>query len=151
MKIFLKNITKEDLNLLNHFPIQGVIFTIKQNTAETMREIVESLPFYFTILGEIDALPKYEIEELISFCKLQGVILSTSFSEKLSCPLIHRSTILDDYNVLVNKNNIIKAEKKELIDLTANTEEVIALVLTANQFIKHWPIILSFWSKNKVV
>jgi hypothetical protein len=149
MRIFLKDICLEDIKYLSHFPIQGLVFSITQKNAETIRNIIEKLPFCLTIIGEFNSLPKYEIEELIYFCKLNGIILSDlPDKEEYSCPLIFSPTT--SYNVFIQKDEKIitgKINKESLRD----NKEVMALILNREELLNYWPLIIEIWSKIKVV
>lgn len=145
MRIFLKDIGKNELHLVNKFPIHCLIFTLEQQKAEEIREVVEKTPFYVTILGEANVLPKYELEELIFFCKLQGLIInSDSFKEELSCPFILNPG-LTRYNVFIKKGDKVVAAYLPCEELWAQEKQVLALVLTGKEFIKCWPKIKNFW------
>lgn len=148
MRIFLKDIELKDISYLRNFPIQGIVFSINQYNAEKVRDIIEQVPFYLTILGEVDTSLKYEVEELIFFCKLTGLIKSKQKDQEFSCPQIFLDEL--SYNVFLNNKGIISTGKINL-DYILEYQNIEGLVLNINEFIKFWPGILDIWTKNKVV
>jgi len=149
MRIFIKNINIRDIKYISKYPIQGLIFSIFQGNAEKVREIIEQAPFYLTYIGEVNHSPKYEIEELIFFCKLKGIIIpEIGNPQNYSCSKI---TLIDNpYNVLINNKGEIKTKNINL-SLIDKCQDIEALVLDIEEFLKLWPWILDIWTKYKVV
>jgi len=148
MRIFLKNIGPGDIKYLKNFPIQGLVFSISQKNAEKVRDIIEQVPFYLSILGEINSSLKYEIEELIFFCKLKGLITADANKQEVSCfqiPLIDYP-----YNSFVINNGKIATGHINL-KMVEDYPNIEALVLDREQFIDFWPLLLKIWTNYKVV
>lgn len=146
MNIFLKDISPADIDVVFKYPIHGVIFSITEKNCEHIREVVEKLPFYIPVIGEIAPLPKYAIEEIIFFCKLSGILITgKNIAEKLSCPLITYSGN-SDWNVLVKSQDSYKTDKKNLNEI--NKEIPLAMVFTTEEFLRLWPEILNFWGNR---
>ncbi|MGI6226052.1 MAG: hypothetical protein ACOYJ1_07365 [Peptococcales bacterium] len=146
MRIFLKNIGVKDIKYLKAFPIQGLVFSITQRNAEKVRDIIEQIPFYLTIIGEVDTSLKYEVEELIFFCKLQGVI--SKKNQEYSRPIILLNN--PTYNVLINNNGKISTENINL-KLLEEFNNIEALVLDIDEFLNFLPKIIHIWANYKVV
>lgn len=147
MKIFLKDISHADIDLVSKYPIHGVVFSITEKNCENIREIVEKLPFYIPVLAEITPLPKYALEEIIFFCKLNGIIIKgKNIAEKLSCPLITYAGDAD-WNALLKTKDQYQTSKIKLNEI--NKEIPLAMVFTTEDFLQLWPEILSFWG-NKI-
>ncbi|NMA02113.1 MAG: hypothetical protein GX923_06055 [Clostridia bacterium] len=145
MKVFLKDISHVDIDLIDKYPIHGVVFAITAQNCESIREKVEKLPFYIPVIGEIAPLPKYAIEELIFFCRLSGIIITEKNSrEKLSCPLI-TYTGDSDWNALVKSQDGYKTDKIMLNEIKKKSPQ--ALVLTKDELLELWPEIYNFWGK----
>lgn len=143
MNIFLKDISHADIDLVSKFPIHGIIFSITEKKCEYTREIVEKLPFYIPVIGEIAPLPKYAIEEIIFFCKLNGIIITEKDSqEKLSCPRITYSGE-PDWNVLIKNQDSYQTGKLEINEI--HKKIPLAMVFTTEEFLLVWPEILNFW------
>ncbi len=145
MRIFLKNISHVDIDLIYKYPIHGVVFAITTQNCESIRDKVKKLPFYIPVIGEIAPLPKYAIEEIIFFCKLSGIIITEkNIREKLSCPLITYAGD-SDWNALVKSQDGYKTDKIKLNEINKNFPQ--AMVLTKDDFLELWPEILNFWRK----
>ena len=71
MRIFIKDINLDQIHYILKYPIQGLVFSINQKNAEEIRDIINEIPFYLTIFGELYTDLKYEIEELIFFVNLK--------------------------------------------------------------------------------
>lgn len=150
MRIFIKDISIEEIKYLKDYPIQGLVFSIYQENAEKIREIIENTPFYLTIIGELHTTLKYEIEELIFFCKLKGIIMAErgETEESYSCPLI--SKIASPYNAFLFQDGKISTANMNLHFLE-DSQDIEALALTMEEFFKHWPLILKKWTNIRVV
>jgi len=147
MRVFIKDIALEQIEYLYKYPIQGLVFSLYQENAEKIREIIERIPFYLTIIGELHTNFKYEIEELVYFCKLNGIIMPHR-DEEYSCPVI----LLEEtpFNVFVQQNGMFLTGRVDFNELKEFTNFE-ALVLTIDEFNKYWPRILEIWTKTKVV
>ncbi|MFZ5943466.1 MAG: hypothetical protein ACOYVD_05110 [Bacillota bacterium] len=148
MRIFIKSINNSRLSSISQFPIHGLIFTINQQNAEAVREIITQVPFYLPIIGELNFTKKYDIEEIIFFCRLNGIILKgTSQGQNYSCPVIYEEDS-SGYNVILNNNDryIAKQVNLNTYPIDANKTN---LALNWNEFISLWPLILKNWSQMK--
>lgn len=146
MRIFLKNLKKDELNILDQYPVQGVVFEIEQKNAELINSCVKEIPFYLTTIGEIPALPKYEIEELIHFCRLDGVVVKDeSYSEKLNVFRINWRQN-SNWNALVKTNNGLETAKYDLEDIILN-KDLVAVVLTLKELKVIWPKLVESFKK----
>lgn len=146
IKIFLKDISHVDIDLFYKYPIHGVIFSITEKNCEYIRAIVEKLPFYMSIIGEIAPMPKYALEEIIFFCKLNGIIIKEDHSKMdLSCLTIAYGGNSDWNAIIKSKDNYRTA--KILIDQIDN-EAPLIMVFNKDEFLQFWPNILNFWGNR---
>lgn len=149
MRIFIKDINLDQIHYILKYPIQGLVFSINQKNAEEIRDIINEIPFYLTILGELHTDLKYEIEELIFFCKLKGIILTESKTQdEYSCPRISLETTPYNAFILENGKNITCNVDLNQLEYYTNLE---SLILSIDEFRKYWPQILKIWTENKVV
>ena len=148
LRIFLKDISKNELYLLDKYPIHGLVLSISQRNTEEIRSIVEQLPFYITIIGQLPFLPKYMLEEIIYFCKLDSIIITDPNNlEHLSCPQIVYSGD-EKWNSLMNEKSTVKTKTLPFNELLEEDEGLIGLVLTTEELLNNWSELVSLWGET---
>ena len=132
MRIFLRDIELHETKYLSILPIQGLVFSITQANAEKIRNIVEQVPIYLPIIGDLKVSARYEIEELIFFCKLKCIIIpEINEQHEYSCPWILRSDNAP-YNVLISKEGQIVTENI-LLENIATAKNINGLIIDVDR------------------
>ncbi|KJS82705.1 MAG: hypothetical protein JM58_14055 [Peptococcaceae bacterium BICA1-8] len=150
MRIFLRNIEFHEIKYLSSLPIHGLVFSITQANTEKIRDIVEQVPIYLPIIGDLKVSARYEIEELIFFCKLKCIIIpEINEQHEYSCPWILRSDNTP-YNVLINKEGKL-ATGNILLENIDTAKNIDGLILDVNELLFLWPKLLNIWTNIKVV
>ncbi|SMB94416.1 hypothetical protein SAMN00017405_0201 [Desulfonispora thiosulfatigenes DSM 11270] len=117
---------------------------IKKN-AEEVNSIIKKMPFYLPIIGELSNMPKYEVEELISFCNLTSVIIKdTDFCEKISAFKINY-TEQTNWNVIIKTENDYQTAYYPLDELSKLNQEAL-IILNIKQLKSMWPYLVNNWS-----
>jgi len=150
MRIFLRDIEFHEIKYLSLLPIHGLVFSITQANAEKIRNIVEQVPIYLPIIGDLKVSSRYEIEELIFFCKLKCIIIpEISEQHEYSCPWILRSKNMP-YNLLIHKEDKI-VTGNILLENIDTAKNINGLILDVNELLYLWPKLLNIWGNIKVV